>query len=90
MVIHPAPMSAKSTVCLIIAGLSACIGQFGITKAYIYAPAREISVYDYTQVLFAAIFGFFIFDQVPDVFSVIGYCLICGAGVAMFFYNKNR
>ena len=90
MVIHPAPMSVKSTVCLIIAGLSACIGQFGITRAYIYAPAREISVYDYTQVLFAAIFGFFIFDQVPDVFSVIGYCLICGAGVAMFFYNKNR
>lgn len=90
MVIHPVPMSVKSTVCLIIAGLSACIGQFGITRAYIYAPAREISVYDYTQVLFAAIFGFFIFDQVPDVFSVIGYCLICGAGVAMFFYNKNR
>lgn len=90
MIIHPAAMSLRSFLCLLIAGLSACVGQFGITKAYMYAPAREISVYDYTQVLFAAAFGFLIFNQVPDVFSVIGYCLICGAGIAMFFYNKNR
>ena len=83
-------MSLKSFLCLIGAGASACIGQFGITRAYICAPAKEISVYDYTQVIFAAIFGFFFFGQVPDIFSVVGYILICGAGIAMFLYNRNR
>lgn len=77
----------QSFLCLIGTGVSACIGQFGITKAYVYAPAKEISVYDYTQVLFAAVFGYLFFGQMPDVYSVIGYCLICGAGVAMYMYN---
>ena len=83
------PFTPKSFLCLIGAGASACLGQFGITKAYVYAPAKEISVYDYTQVLFATLFGCFL-GQFPDFLSIIGYILICGAGIAMFFYNKNR
>lgn len=88
--VNPSPMTLKSLVCLIGAGISATIGQFGITKAYICAPAREISVYDYTQVIFAALLGFLFFNQIPDWQSFAGYCLICGAGVGMFLYNRNR
>ncbi len=84
------PFSLKALIFLICAGISASVGQFGITKAYGCAPAKEISVYDYTQVLFAALFGFLIFGQIPDFLSVIGYCLICGAGIGMFFYNRKR
>ena len=83
-------MSGLQLIYLILAGTFACIGQLGITKAYICAPAREISVYDYTQVIFAAVLGFFVFGDIPDWFSVLGYILIIGAGVAMFFYNKKR
>ena len=82
--------STKSFLFLVCAGISASIGQFGITKAYVCAPAKEISVYDYTQVLFAAMFGFLFFGQIPDFLSVVGYCLICGAGIGMFFYNRKR
>lgn len=83
-------MSALQLLYLILAGTFACIGQLGITKAYICAPAKEISVYDYTQVIFAAILGFFVFGDLPDVFSIIGYVLICGAGVFMFLYNNGK
>lgn len=83
-------MSFLQLLYLILAGAFACIGQLGITKAYICAPAREISVYDYTQVIFAAVLGFFVFGDIPDWLSVFGYVLIIGAGVAMFFYNKKR
>lgn len=83
-------MSSLQLIYLILAGTFACIGQLGITKAYICAPAREISVYDYTQVIFAAVLGFFVFGDIPDWLSVLGYILIIGAGVAMFFYNKKR
>lgn len=90
MVMNFEPFTFKSFIFLILAGVSASLGQFGITKAYLCAPAKEISVYDYTQVLFAAVFGFFLFNQVPDLLSILGYILICGAGIAMFFYNRNR
>lgn len=84
------PMTLKQTLCLLAAGAAACVGQIGITRAYFYAPAKEISVYDYSQVVFAALFGFLFFGQIPDVYSVVGYVLICGAGIAMFYYNKHR
>lgn len=88
-IIEYKPMTLKQLVFLLLAGTFACVGQLGITKAYICAPAKEISVYDYTQVIFAAVLGYFAFGDIPDYLSVIGYVLICGAGIAMFFYNKR-
>lgn len=90
MIISFKPMSVLQTVNLIFAGIFACIGQLGITRAYMCAPAKEISVYDYTQVIFAAILGYFVFGDLPDILSVLGYLLIIGAGIAMFFYNKRK
>lgn len=89
LIIEYEHMRALQLLYLILAGTFACIGQLGITKAYICAPAREISVYDYTQVIFAAVLGFFVFGDIPDWLSILGYILIIGSGVAMFFYNKK-
>lgn len=89
MIAEYEPMTAVQTLFLVLAGTFACVGQLGITKAYLCAPAKEISVYDYTQVVFAAILGFFVFGDLPDLLSVGGYILICGAGIAMFFYNRR-
>ncbi|MBO5326476.1 MAG: DMT family transporter [Lachnospiraceae bacterium] len=73
---------------LILTGLAASGGQFCVTAAYTYAPAREISVYDYSQVIFAAILGFFFLNQVPDVFSIIGYAIIIVVAIAMYLKQK--
>ena len=75
---------------LLLAGLSAAGGQFAITAAYCYAPAKEISVYDYSQVIFSALLGFILFTQIPDGYSVIGYILICGSAIVMFLYNTGK
>lgn len=90
LIVRYKSMTFLQTLYLIFAGTFACVGQLGITKAYLCAPAKEISVYDYTQVIFAALLGFFVFGDLPDIWSVLGYILICGAGVAMFFYNKRK
>lgn len=76
-----APMSAGQFLSLIMAGVSAAVGQFCITAAYRHAPAKEIAVFDYAQVLFAAILGYFFLDQIPDQWSFVGYAIIIGAAV---------
>lgn len=84
------PMHLWQLACLLGAGLSAAGGQFSITAAYSFAPAKEISIYDYSQVVFSAILGFFVFGQVPDGLSILGYFIICGASVGMFFGGRRQ
>ena len=55
------PMSVYQIVMLLFAGAAATGGQLSITKAYTKAPAKEISVFDYSQVIFAALLGFVFF-----------------------------
>lgn len=74
---------------LILAGCSAAAAQFSITAAYFNAPAKEISVYDYSQVIFSAIIGMIVFGQMPDIFSIAGYIIICAMAVIMFVCNKK-
>ncbi len=75
---------------LIMAGVSAAGGQYCITFAYKFAPAKEISVFDYSQVLFAAVLGFLILNQMPDIYSFIGYVIIITAAVIRWQYNLKR
>lgn len=83
-------MTLAQTVILLMAGLCAAGGQFAITAAYCYAPASEISIYDYTKVIFSMILGFVMFQQIPDFYSWVGYIIICLMAIFMFFYNKRR
>ena len=84
------PMSGMQLFYLIMAGVSAAVGQYCITFAYKFAPAKEISVFDYTQVIFAAILGYFILGQTIDVYSVIGYIIIISAAVIRWRYNMKK
>ena len=83
------PMTWEQVGILLLAGLAGAGGQFSITAAFARAPAKEISVFDYTQVLFSALFGFFLFDQLPDGWSVLGYVIICGISTVVFLYNNH-
>ena len=85
------PMTSKQLIYLLLVGICAAGGQFGITAAYTFAPSREISVYDYSNIVFTAIEGyFFLGRQVPDLWSVVGYILIILMAVWMFVYNNKQ
>lgn len=75
------PMSSLQWLYLILAGLSASGGQFFITTAYSKAPAKEISVYDYSQIIFTTLLSLVIFGDLPDALSFIGYGIIILAAV---------
>ena len=82
------PMTAFQLLALIGAGCAGAGGQFTITAAYCCAPAKEISVYDYSQIIFATAFGLVFFQEIPDGWSFLGYAVILLAAVGMFWYNN--
>ena len=63
--------------------------QLCVTKAYSLAPAKEISVFDYSQVLFAAIWGFLFLGEIPDMFSRIGYVIIIGTALVKWGHSMR-
>ncbi|HCA21826.1 MAG TPA: EamA family transporter [Lachnospiraceae bacterium] len=69
-------MSPKQWLIMCMAGLSAAVGQFAITTAYKFAPAKRLSVFDYMQVVFAALWGIFFLGEIPVLLSVVGYVII--------------
>ena len=90
MIIYYVPMTGIQWLYMLLAGLSAAGGQFFITAAYKQAPAKEIAVFDYAQVLFAAILGFLFLNQIPKTLSIIGYVVIIGAAVGNFIYRLEK
>lgn len=85
------PMSNLQLIYLLSVGVCATGGQIFITAAYANAPAKDISVFDYTIVIFTAILGFVFLDQIPDVLSFIGYAIIISAAIAKWkLSNKDE
>ena len=79
-----------SQVLLLVGGGIAAGGQFAITAAYYHAPARDISIYDYTQLIFSTLFGIIFFDQIADLYSIIGYAIIVSMAVLNFVWTKKN
>ena len=88
-VMHFTPMSWTQLTFLLLTGLAATGGQFSITAAYSFTPAKELSVYDYTQVIFAGVLGFFILGEIPDYLSILGYITIIAAAIYMFVNDSS-
>lgn len=89
LLLHYCPMSTGQLLCLLLAGAAASGGQFTITAAYQKAPAKEISVFDYSQILFASLWGILFLSEVPDLYSIIGYVIIIACAVFKWWYAKR-
>ncbi len=83
------PMTARQLLFLLLAGVSAAVGQLTVTAAYSYAPAKEISVFDYSQVVYAAVLGILFLGEIPDRYSLLGYIIIIGTAFGRWIYNRR-
>jgi drug/metabolite transporter (DMT)-like permease len=70
------PYSWTELAYLISAGLLANISQLFMSNAYRLAPAGQIGPVNYIAIIFAGIWGFFIWQEIPDFYSLIGFTFI--------------
>lgn len=61
---------------LIAAGVLANVSQIFMSHAYRLAPAGQIAPVNYMAIIFAGIWGFLLWNEVPDLYSIIGFCII--------------
>jgi drug/metabolite transporter (DMT)-like permease len=70
----------------IVVGLASTVGQWIVVLAYRYADASVLAPFSYTQLLCVSILGFFIFGEVPDIWTITGAIFIVASGL----YTAHR
>ncbi len=70
-------------------GLTASAGQFGLTFAYKFTKASEVSIYSYSTILFALLLDLLWWGRVPDVWSLVGGAGIAAGAVVLFLQHRR-
>lgn len=60
-------------------GVVGTLGQFSITRAVAVADARIVQPFDFARLPFAAVIGYFVFDEIADGFTWTGAVIIFAA-----------
>ena len=90
-VIVSLPLSAKELTTLssyeiqvlVAVGITAGVGQIGMTRAFHAAKAAYIGAFSYSTVVVSWIYGLFIFDEVLSSWDMVGTLLIVGSGIIL-------
>ena len=88
----PSPWLITLFLC---AGFCLFFAMICITIAYTIAPLAAIPApFQYTQIIWGILFGYFIFNEMIDPRSIIGICIIIASGVYLiwreYVNNKSR
>jgi Permeases of the drug/metabolite transporter (DMT) superfamily len=76
---HWRPYTLTELGYLIAAGLLANTSQLFLSNAYKLAPAGQIGPVNYIAIFFAGLWGYLFWQEVPDLYSLLGLGLIfCG------------
>ena len=75
---------------LILIGIFGAGGQVGLTYAYQKAPAAEVSIYDYSGIIFSAILGYVLLDESLSLSTIVGAASSPPAGSGPIVQIGNR
>jgi len=82
--------SPRVWLALILMGTASAIGHFLLAQAYQRAPASTLMPYMYCQIGYAVLFGWWLFDHVPDAWAWAGILLIALCGMASAWLTARR
>ena len=83
-------MTPFETLLFISLGVSGGIGQYFMTSAFRHAPASVLSPLMYGQIVWATLFGWQLFGQVPDSLSIFGMAVIIGSGLVIVLGERRN
>ena len=85
---HWVPPTSGSLVIFAAAGLISVTALFCVNRSLKLAPASVVVPYQYSMIVWAVIFGFVVFGDVPSVATIVGAAIIIGAG--FYIYLRER
>jgi len=86
----PATVTPRDAFFLVLLGLLAGVGHWMFITAFLMAPASLLAPFTYVHMIWATIYGFAIFGQLPDGLSAVGMAVIVASGVALVLHERRK
>jgi drug/metabolite transporter (DMT)-like permease len=83
------PPTAGSLVLFALAGCTSVAALLCVNRSLKLAPASVVVPYQYSMIVWAVIFGFVVFGDVPSVATIVGAAIIIGAGLYIFLRERD-
>jgi len=74
---------------LILAGILGGVGQILLTTSYRFAQTSVIAPFEYTSMLLALMIGYWMFDEIPTLTTLMGAGLVIAAGLIIIFRERQ-
>ena len=79
----------KDFLLFVIGGSLGGIGQILLTQSYRYADASVIAPFEYTTMIWALLFGWFMFGDLPTLTMLAGATIVAGTGVFILWRERQ-
>lgn len=83
------PLSLAQACFLIGTGLCGGIGQILMTESYRHADMSTIAPFEYTSMLLGIAIGYFVFSEVPTLYTIVGGTIVVGAGLFIIWREQK-
>lgn len=82
------PPDLTAWLLLSVLGIFGGVGHYLFIHAYRLAPASSVAPFIYIQILTMVLFGFIVFGDVPDIWTLLGASIIIASGI--YLLNRER
>lgn len=90
------PISLETTIALMIASICIFIAYYFSIPAMQFGDISFVSPFRFTLMIWAVLFGFLFFDEIPDRYTIFGLIMVVAAGIFTYYreassnLNKKR
>jgi drug/metabolite transporter (DMT)-like permease len=74
---------------LVMIGVLGGLSHLMLTESYRYAPASVVAPFDYTAMIWAFLFGFALFGELPSVFVFVGAAIVVASGLFVIWRERR-
>ncbi len=74
---------------MIFLGFNGAIAFYCMSKAYCVAPASTIAPFEFTYVVWAVVFGYLFWSEIPRTTTLVGLTILIGSSIYIWARERN-
>jgi drug/metabolite transporter (DMT)-like permease len=88
-VVWQPPVDWAVALLMVMIGVLGSTGHYFLIAGHKLAPASVLSPFVYTQLIWVIIFGYLVFGQVPNSWTIVGAAIVIASGLYLLYRERK-